>query len=507
MGDLAENLSSYMLFVIWVCILCIILNVCLHIPHTLLALGQYKTMYRSTTLRSLRPLNSTRPYATVTNDPLDKYQDSRAAYFAFDIENSIGNYIADADGNKLLDVYAQIASIAIGYNNPKLFEAAKSDKWVRAMINRPALGNFPPKDWVKSLENSFLRVAPNGLNHIFTSMCGSCANEIAFKACFIHAQAQKRGAGIAFSKEELESCMNNQPPGSPPYSILSFSGAFHGRTLGTLSATRSKSIHKLDIPALNWPKATFPTIKYPYEEYDAENKKSEQQSLTELENLIKNWKVPVAAVIIEPIQGEGGDNAASPAFYQNIRDLTKTLGVMMIVDEVQTGVGATGKFWAHEYWNLTTPPDIVTFSKKMQAAGFYHNLELRPAQPYRNFNTWMGDPIRAYQAGVIIDTILEKGLLSVVQDSGKYTRNGLGELAKKYPKYVSGVRGQGTHLAFTCESAEARDKLVHAVRQRGVNSGGSGERTCRLRPMLVFQKNHADIYLNTLEDAIKSMPK
>ena len=91
-------------------------------------------------------------------------------------------------------------------------------------------------------------------------MCGSCSNEIAFKAAFIHQQTIKRGSADAFSKEELESCMMNQPPGSPYYSILSFSGAFHGRTLGTLSTTRSKAIHKLDIPAMNWPKATFPTI-------------------------------------------------------------------------------------------------------------------------------------------------------------------------------------------------------------------------------------------------------
>ena len=86
----------------------------------------------------------------------------------------------------------------------------------------------------------------------------------------------------------------------------------------------------------------------------------------------------------------------------------------MIVDEVQTGVGATGKFWAHEFWNLSSPPDFVTFSKKMQGAGFYHNLNLRPSHPYRNFNTWMGDPIRALQAKVIIECIEKNDLLTLV---------------------------------------------------------------------------------------------
>jgi len=191
---------------------------------------------------------------------LNQYQDPRAAFFVQDVERSIGNYIADADGNYLLDLFCQIASISVGYNNPTLLAAAKSDKWARALINRPALGVFPSTTWTETLENSFLRVKPPGLNQVFTAMCGSCANEIAFKAAFMFRQRLLRG-NQEFTKEELETCMKNASPGSPEASILSFSHAFHGRTLGTLSATRSKPIHKLDIPALNWPKAPFPKIR------------------------------------------------------------------------------------------------------------------------------------------------------------------------------------------------------------------------------------------------------
>jgi 4-aminobutyrate aminotransferase/(S)-3-amino-2-methylpropionate transaminase len=320
---------------------------------------------------------------------LDKYQDPRAAFFIQDIQASLGNYIADVDGNKLLDTYCQIASIAVGYNNPNLLKAAKSDKWARALVNRPALGVFPSSDWVEALENSLIRVKPEGLSQVFTAMCGSCANEIAFKAAFMYQRQKQRGDRADFSMEELESCMKNETPGSFQASILSFSHAFHGRTLGTLSATRSKPIHKLDIPAMHWPKAPFPRLKYPLEEHAEENRKEEEKCLEEMTRLIKTWETPVAAVIVEPIQGEGGDNQASPNFFQKMRRITKELGVLMIVDEVQTGVGATGRFWAHEWWNLRSPPDMVTFSKKMQAAGFYHNLPLRPSQSYRNFNTWM----------------------------------------------------------------------------------------------------------------------
>ena len=199
------------------------------------------------------------PKSTELLQQLEKYQDPRAAFFVQDLEKSVGNYIADADGNILLDIYCQIASIPIGYNNPTLLEAAMSKKWATALVNRPALGVFPVTDWVQSLENSFLKVKPPGLSQVFTAMCGSCANEIAFKTAFIYHQKKLRG-NTGFSNVELESCMKNLPPGSPQLDILSFEKGFHGRTLGTLSSTRSKPIHKLDIPAFNWPKAHFPMI-------------------------------------------------------------------------------------------------------------------------------------------------------------------------------------------------------------------------------------------------------
>jgi hypothetical protein len=92
----------------------------------------------------------------------------------------------------------------------------------------------------------------------------------------------------------------------------------------------------------------------------------------------------------QPILAEGGDHSASPSFFRGLRALTKARGVALIVDEVQTGGGPTGTFWAHEQWGLQDPPDIVTFSKKLQAAGFYHNPDMRPTAGYRNFNTWLG---------------------------------------------------------------------------------------------------------------------
>lgn len=394
--------------------------------------------------------------------------------------------------------YAQIASIPVGYNNPHLRKVAESPEMVNALINRPALGNFPSHDWADILDTGILKAAPKGLNQVFTALAGSDANETAYKAAFMYYRQRERGsAETEFTEEELESTMKNQSPGSPQLSIMSFKSAFHGRLFGSLSTTRSKPIHKLDIPAFDWPQAPFPSLKYPLEEHAQENAQEEQRCLQETERLIKEWHNPVAAVVVEPIQSEGGDNHASPAFFRGLREITKRNNVLFIVDEVQTGVGATGKFWAHDHWNLETPPDMVTFSKKAQTAGYYYgNPALRPNKPYRQFNTWMGDPARALIFRGIIEEIERLNLVENTAATGDYLFSGLERLAKQYPEHLQNLRGkgQGTFIAW---DTPKRDEFLVKAKGVGVNIGGSGQSAVRLRPMLVFQKHHGKSALDT----------
>jgi 4-aminobutyrate aminotransferase/(S)-3-amino-2-methylpropionate transaminase len=136
--------------------------------------------------------------------------------------------------------------------------------------------------------------------------------------------------------------MKNASPGSPDLVALSFESAFHGRLFGSLSLTRSKAIHKLDVPAFDWPVAPFPLLKYPLSEYTAENAEIEARALDETEKVIKRQKEigrPIAVAVIEPVQAEGGDNHASKGFFKGLRTLTRENGIFLIVDEVQTGVG------------------------------------------------------------------------------------------------------------------------------------------------------------------------
>lgn len=445
------------------------------------------------------------PASEKLNADLGNVFDNRATYFVTDYYNSVGNYISDADGNQLLDVYAQISSIPLGYNNPAMIKAAKSDEMTNALINRPALACFPSTDYSKILFEGILAAAPKGMSRVWTALAGSDANETAYKAAFMYQHTKRRGDSD-FSAEELESVMENKTPGASDMVILSFDKGFHGRLFGSLSTTRSKAIHKLDIPAFNWPKAPFPTLKYPLEDFEAENRQEEDNCLTEFESILNNYKGKVAAIIVEPVQSEGGDNHATPYFFQKLRQITKEHDVLMIVDEVQTGVGASGKFWAHEHFDLPSPPDMVTFSKKFQAAGFYFaNPDLQPKQAYRQFNTWCGDPSKAIIARTIYKEISKYDLVNETAQVGDYLFSQLKQLSGKYP--ILNLRGEkfGTFIAWDFASGEKRGEFLAKMRNKGVNIGGCGDQAVRLRPPLVFEKKHADIFLGVVEDVYKQL--
>ncbi|KAK9464047.1 aminotransferase class-III-domain-containing protein [Lipomyces oligophaga] len=449
------------------------------------------------------------PLTTSSLHSLDSIFDTNAAYMICDYESSIGNYIADVDGNVYLDLYAQIASIALGYNNPALVEIARSKEMVDAIVNRPALGNFPSKNYENYLRQGLLSVAPVGLDKIWTCMSGSDANETAFKAAFMyHRKQQRNGDDVIFSDAERESTMLNSAPGSPDLAILSFEKGFHGRLFGSLSTTRSNPIHKLDIPAFKWPKAPFPALKYPLDQHEEFNRTEEDACLLELDKVLEIWHDRVSAAIIEPIQSEGGDNHATPYFFQKVRAITRKHNVLLIVDEVQTGVAATGTFWAHDQWQLTDPPDIVTFSKKFQAAGYYYgNPDLRPSKPFRQFNTWCGDPAKALIARVIAHEVVSKNLVAQARRVGDYMYEKLSCLQSKYPNCMENLRGKhrGTFIAWDSPSVESRNKFLLDMKAVGVNIGGCGARSVRLRPALVFEERHVNVFLYALEEVFSRL--
>jgi len=446
------------------------------------------------------------PRSIALKKELNTMQEMSSVSFFADYDRSHGNYIADVDGNTFLDCFMQIASIPLGYNHPKILEALRDEKNVKAMANRPALGWFPSEDWVHRIRSSMMAVAPPGTSQVFPMMCGTCSNENGIKLMFMRYMHKRRNGRTEFTSEELKTVLEHQAPGSPKLSILSFKGCFHGRTVGLLSCSNSRPIQGVDIPSLNWPKADFPKYKYPLEENVRENSAEDQRCLAIVEELIEKSTedgAPVAGVISEPIQAEGGDNHASPAFFQGLAKICKKNDISLMMDEVQTGGGATGKMWCHEHFGIEA--DVVSFSKKMVSGGIFHNLDHRPPHPGRILNTWIGDPHKIIILEQVVKAIREEDLLSRVQDAGSTIMSGLMQLQNRFPHLLSNSRGRGTFCAVDLPTMESRDKLLHTLRSKGVHLGGCGESSIRIRPSLTFTPQHADIMLDGFNDSLTEM--
>lgn len=436
---------------------------------------------------------------------ISEHNDIGSYLTAVDYESSFGNYLVDADGNIMLDCVGQIGSLPLGYNHPALYAKMASPEGIAASINRPNLGVLPPKDWDNRMKDGLMSLAPPGLTNVVTMLCGSTSNENAFKAATITYMRNKR-AGAPITEEELQSSVMNSEPGCPKLSIMSFKGGFHGRTFGALAATHSKPDHKIDVPTFDWPIAPFPQCKFPLadENNRDENMAEVSRCLQAVTELIGEYqaKSPVAAVVVEPIQGEGGDNHAPAEFFRGLRAITREHGIAMIVDEVQSGGGPTGKVWAHEHWQLEHPPDIVTFAKKLQIAGYFHTDAFKPTMPFQIFNTWMGDPAKMMQAEVLAEQMAEDQLLDVVKEAGEALLGGLHRLAGAFPGDVLNVRGVGTFCAFTLSSPALRDALISHSRNRGLLISGCGPASIRFRPSLYFNEDHVTEACTVLTEAM-----
>nr|AAA70415.1 GABA transaminase [Rattus norvegicus] len=429
---------------------------------------------------------------------LNTIQNAEAVHFFCNYEESRGNYLVDVDGNRMLDLYSQISSVPIGYNHPALAKLVQQPQNASTFINRPALGILLQRTLWTSSGSPCSRWLPKACVSSSRWPAGPAPMRMAFKTIFMWYRSKERGQR-GFSKEELETCMVNQSPGCPDYSILSFMGAFHGRTMGCLATTHSKAIHKIDIPSFDWPIAPFPRLKYPLEEFVTDNQQEEARCLEEVEDLnvkYRKKKRTVAGIIVEPIQSEGGDNHASDDFFRKLRDIARKHGCAFLVDEVQTGGGCTGKFWAHEHWGLDDPADVMSFSKKMMTGGFFHKEEFRPSAPYRIFNTWLGDPSKNLLLAEVINIIKREDLLNNVAHAGKTLLTGLLDLQARYPQFVSRVRGRGTFCSFDTPDEAIRNKLILIARNKGVVLGGCGDKSIRFRPTLVFRDHHAQLFLN-----------
>ena len=347
------------------------------------------------------------------------------------------------------------------------------------------------------------RIAPAGTPRHFIVNTGAEAVENAIKAVLLNRVKTTEDAEGGF--------------------IVSFEGAFHGRTLGSLAVTHRKKA-RLGFPTFDWPH-----IPFPVEEARApkETLRREERSLKQLWDLLVSGRLPhaeksrdtfrremdaideflaqpgpatstpssrrsarlltadvvrrsrrVAAVLVEPIQGEGGVRIASARFMRKLRLLTRIYDVPLIFDEVQTGWGMTGRLWAHELFDLPCPPDLVTWAKKAQNGVLFVSEALATFfQEEKKFNTtWEGDSVGM----VRLLALLDKLDLEQVRRTGDRARAGLEALARDYREILKNVRGAGVMLGFDVQRADLCDALLDRAFRRGLVLLPAGERSVRL---------------------------
>jgi L-lysine 6-transaminase len=291
--------------------------------------------------------------------------------------------------------------------------------------------------------------------------------------------------------------------------VIHFKQCFHGRTGYTMSLTNTDPVKTAYYPKFKWPRITNPKVTFPLNENNLDEViKLENQAIDEIKQALHDNKDDIACLIIEPIQGEGGDNHFRKEFFQQVRALCSENEMLLIMDEVQTGVAMTGKWWAHQHF---TEPDIIAFGKKTQVCGILvsDRVDEIPENvfhtPSRINSTWGGNIVDMVRFKKYLEIITEDNLVENARIVGEHLLNRIIDISHKYPKVISNPRGMGLFCAIDAADAEVRAKLIKKIFDKGVIMLGSGEKTLRFRPPLIITEEQIDEGLDIIESAIKEI--
>ena len=408
-----------------------------------------------------------------------------------DMDKSHGSYVVDENGVEYLDLFSMFASTAIGYNHPHLM--SKIDFLGRNAVNKPAMSDIYTKDYA-DLIDTFERIAmPKELQYLFFISGGTLAVENALKAAFDWKTRLNISRGIEQEAGE----------------VIHFKQAFHGRSGYTLSLTNTKDPRKYEyFPKFNWPRIDNPKIQYPVtEENLSKTIEHEKQAIEQIEKTLSDRKNKVACIIIEPIQGEGGDNFFRKEFFQTLRAICDKEEILLIFDEVQTGMGMTGKMWAFQHYDVV--PDIISFGKKTQVCGILANKEKLDQIPNNVFkessrinSTFGGNYIDMLRFKLILEVIEQENLVDNAAKKGKYIINKLNEIAKETKK-IHSVRGLGLFIAFDFDSDQNRSEFIKTCFDHHMIILPCGENSVRMRPHLNISEEDTNKAIEIIKLALK----
>jgi L-lysine 6-transaminase len=413
-----------------------------------------------------------------------------------DIRASYGNWVYGSKSKRFyLDCFSYIASNPIGHNHPKLDQPEFLAKLAQVAKTKPANSDIHTVELAEFVD-TFSRIAkPKEFKYLFFIDGGTLAVENALKTAFDWKVKKNFQRGV---KEELGT------------KILHFKQAFHGRSGYCLSLTNTADPRKTNFfPKFSWPRVTNPKIQFPLEDNLESVIAEEKKALKEIKKAFKDNPNDIAGIIIEPIQGEGGDNHFRPEFHQALRKIADEQEALLIYDEVQSGVGLTGKMWAYQHYGMT--PDIVCFGKKMQTCGIMVTSRVDEikdnvfVEKSRINSTWGGNLTDMIRSKKYLEIIEEDNLVENAREVGEYLLEELKNIGKSFPKLVSNVRGQGLMCAFDLPTSKLRDRLALEIFKRGVIVLKCGDFSIRLRPSLTFSRSEVEHLITNLTDSLRAI--
>ena len=399
-----------------------------------------------------------------------------------DLEKSRGSYLYDAaNGHRLIDLYGFFGSMALGFNHPHFHKPEVERELLQAARTKVANSDVYSQAYAEFVE-TFARVAGlSPLERFLFIEGGAAAVENTLKA----AMDWKVRKNIAVGKGERGT------------EILHFRHAFHGRSGYTMSLTNTDP-RKTDLFAkFKWPRVSNPSINFalPPDARDEDVARREKQSENEIMEVIAKRGVDVAAIIIEPIQGEGGDNHFRGEWLRTLRRICDENEMLLIFDEVQTGMGVTGRNWCCQHFDVL--PDLIAFGKKLQVCGVMAGPRLDEVKenafrlPSRLNSTWGGNFTDFVRSKHILQVVEKENLVANAGEVGRYFVQQLEELQREEPM-ITAVRGRGCFIAFDLPDARTREEFWKGFFDLGVLALRSGENAIRFRPSLDLSKEVVD---------------
>ena len=412
-----------------------------------------------------------------------------------DLERSQGSHLYDAkSGRRLLDFMTFFGSNPLGFNHPKMKQPEFREVLLRVAELKPSLSDLYTVEYAQFVEIFAHHCKPAYLPYAFFIEGGTLAVENTLKVAFDWKVRRNRAKGIA---------------GERGQQVIHFRDAFHGRSGYALSLTNTDRAKTDLFPRFSWPRVDNPKLRFPVtDDVLRDVAAAEQQSLEQIRDAFESNPDDIAALIVEPIQAEGGDHHFRAEFLQALQRICKERECFFVVDEVQTGIGITGRMWGHEHFGLQ--PDALAFGKKTQCCGILvgPKVDEEPENvfkvPSRINSTWGGNLTDMVRCARFLEIIDEDRLVENAKSIGEFLLSGL-EAIQREAGAMSNARGRGLMIAFDLETPELRKRMLELMRREGLLALACGKRSVRFRPALNLSRADAAAGLEIVRRSLRSL--